>query len=99
MADPVLPPVSDVFVTVCKVAFKPLVNDNDLCPITNIAALQYGLQALLREDSSDYERANELWAMAQDRLVKEQSNLIGAGAEGNVQMDDSFDMEHFPVGV
>lgn len=94
-----LPAVSEIFVVVAKRAFVPLVNDNDQLLISNVGALKAGLQALLAEDASDEDRAEFYWAKAKRLLVTEEENLVGAGAEGAIQMDDSFEMERFPVGL
>lgn len=94
-----LAPVSEVFVTVCKKSFKPLVNENDELLICNWGALRTALDALLKEDASDYERAGQLWAEAKRLLTTEQDNMVGGGAQGSVQMEDSFEMEGFPVGL
>lgn len=94
-----LPPVSDVFVTVCKKSFTPLVNEKDELIIGNWGALRLGLQALLAEDASDFERAGQLWAAAKQLLVSEEENLVGAGAQGSIQSDDPYSMECFPVGL
>lgn len=99
MALTLLPPASEVFVTICKKAFVPVVNDNDQLIIGNWGALQLALQAMLAEDASDFDRAGILWAEAKRLLVTEEENLVGAGSQGNVQMDDSFEMERFPVGL
>lgn len=94
-----LPEVSEVFVTVCKRAYVPLVNENDELIIGNWGALRLALQALLAEDASDFERAGQLWVEAKRLLVTEEENLVGAGAQGTIQMDDSFEMERFPLGL
>lgn len=99
MAAVLLPPVSEVFVTVCKKAYVPLVNDNDPMLIENWGALRLALQALLAEDSSDFERAGQLWGEAKRLLVVEEDNLVGAGSQGSVQMDDAFCMSEFPYGL
>lgn len=96
---PLLPPLSTVFITICKKSYQPLVNENDELPISNWAALEAGLRALNKQDADDDVRAKALWADAKALLITEEENLIGAGAEGNIQMDDSFSMMDFPVGL
>lgn len=98
MAVALLPAVSEIFVVIAKKAYKPLVNENDALVIGNWAALRLGLDALLKEDASDYVRAGVLWAQAKAALISEEENLVGAGAQGAIQMDDSFEMECFPIG-
>jgi hypothetical protein len=99
MAGTLLPPTSPHFITICKKAYQPLVNENDELLIVNWGALRLGMDALLKEDASDYERAAQLWFMAQQKLTSELENQVSASAQGSVQMDDSFDMESFPVGI
>lgn len=94
-----LPDVSEIFVTVCKKSYTPLLNENDELLIGNWGALRLALDALLKEDASDYERANQLWAQAKQLLISEENNLVGAGAQGTVQVQDDFAMEEFPVGI
>jgi hypothetical protein len=96
---PLLPPVSQVFVTICKKAYQPLLNDNDQLLISNWGALRIGLDALNKEDSSDWVRADELWAKAKALLITEEENIVGASAQGSIQMDDAFDMECVPYGL
>lgn len=93
------PDVSEIFVVVAKKAYKPLVNENDELLIGNWGALRLALDALLKEDASDTERANQLWAQAKQLLISEENNLVGAGAQGVVQMQDDFEIEAFPVGI
>lgn len=92
-------PANTAFNTVCKLAFVPLAREEDESPIWNIGALRIGLEALAKEDASDHARARELWAEAKLLLVAEIENEVGASAQGSVQMDDSFEMECFPVGL
>lgn len=99
MALGIVPPVSTVFVTICKKAYKPVYDDNDILLISNDGALRQGLEALLKEDSSDKERADQYWADAIRILQSEEKNLIGASAEGTAQVDDSFNMHAVGVGL
>lgn len=94
-----LPPVSTVFDTLCKKAFKPAYDENDELIVGNIGALKDGLMALLKEDASDKGRANELWASAIQSVTSEAENSIGASAQGVIQMDDGFLMEAVPFGL
>lgn len=99
MAVATLPPVNSAFNTTCKLAFMPLFRDEDESPIFNMAALQLGLEAKLREDAGDFGRARELWAEAARLLITEAENEIGASASGSVQMDDSFEMDKLAYGL
>lgn len=94
-----LPDVSTLFVTVCKKAYKPLRAENDELLISNWGALRLALDALNKEDASDFTRADQLWAQAKKLLIAEEENEVGAGAQGPVPVEDSFAMECFPVGL
>lgn len=94
-----LPPVSNAFVVIVKKAYVPAVNEDDQLLIGNWGALRLALQALLAEDASDFERAGQLWVEAKRLLVTEEENLVGAGAQGVISVDDSFYMEGFPIGI
>lgn len=94
-----LPATSDIFVTICKKAYVPLVNESDQLIIGNWGALKAALQALLAEDANDEDRAEFYWAKAKRLLVTEEDNLVGAGAQGSIQCSDDFCMEGFPVGL
>ena len=99
MAGTLLPSTSPHFITICKRAYQPLVNENDELLIQNWGALRLAMDALLKEDASDYERAQQVWFLAIQKLTSELENQVGASAQGSVQMDDSFEMEAFPIGV
>lgn len=92
-------PTSDAFITLCKKSFKPAFDENDELIVGNIGALKAGLMALLKEDASDTDRAGQYLAAAIQYVTSENENSIGASAQGVVQMDDSFLMEAFPVGL
>lgn len=89
------PPENIAFLTVCKKAYVPLVDDNDESPIMNIGALRLGLMARLKEDASDDARAEMLWGKATRLLQVEEANEVGAGAEGVVQVEDTYAMSEF----
>lgn len=82
---------STTFSTICKKAYVPLVVDEDELIIGNLGANRHGLEALLKEDASDYVRAQQLWELAKDLLIKESENDHG-GAESHVVVDDTFQM-------
>lgn len=97
---PVCPNTTDAipnraFLTTCKRAFKAMVNTSDESLIVNIGALRLGLDAILKEDASDFTRAGQLWGQAVRLLQTEESNEVGASAEGVIQMDDTFAMGEF----
>jgi hypothetical protein len=80
------------FLTICKRAYVPVANDYDEVIPGNLGALRFGLQALLSEDAKDGPRAREEWATAEALLTNEVSDDEGAGAQGSVQVDDTFGM-------
>jgi hypothetical protein len=94
-----LPDQNTTFITICKKAYKPLFDENDELLISNDGALRLGLEALLKEDASDNQRALELWAEAKQLLCREIENEIGAGAQGTIQMPDDFEMESVGCGL
>lgn len=83
-------PSSNQFLAICKVEYTPLANDNDECIPSNLGALKDGFQALLAEDSLDRTRAKDLWASAREKLIEEQIDDVGSGAQGSVQVRDDF---------
>lgn len=61
-----------------KRAFEPLVNNDDLIYISNLAAIKHGLLGLLAEDNADLERAQYHWAEAQKNMEMEMESSRGA---------------------
>lgn len=88
-----LPPLSTAFVVIAKKAYKPLYDENDELPISNLGALRLGFEALIKEDGSDFERASALWKEARELLIAEEENETSASALGKVQVEDDFAME------
>lgn len=99
MATTLLPPVSTKFICVVEMSFVPAADDNDELVISNIGALKMGLQALLREDAEDDDRAAQKWSAGIAELVQENEKNVGASATATIQFDDSFEMERIPVGL
>lgn len=62
----------------CKRAFKPLWDDEDVVYLTNIGALKHGLLGRLAEDNADLERADYHWQRAQLLLEEEMASSRGA---------------------
>lgn len=62
----------------CKRAFQPLVSDNDVLPVSNIAALKQGLLGRIAEDSADIERATYHWAQSTKAMEEEAASTMGA---------------------
>lgn len=94
-----LPPVSEVFVVVAKKAFQRVWNETDELLISNWGALRLALDALNKEDASDFVRSGQLWSQAKGFLVSEEENAVGAGAQGPLAMQDDFSMEQIPYGL
>ena len=69
-----------------KRAFEPLVNNDDLIYISNLAAIKHGLLGLLAEDNADLERAQYHWAEAQKNMELEMESARGS-AIPNIQFD------------
>lgn len=62
----------------CKRAFKPLIDDDDICYIANIGALKHGLLGRIAEDAADLERANYHWQLCTKLLDEEAASAMGA---------------------
>lgn len=80
------------FLAVLKVEYVPLTNDSQECIPGNIEALQYGLEALQKQDAQDYARMKECWKLAHEALAEESEDETGAGAIGSVMVNDDFGM-------
>jgi hypothetical protein len=80
------------FSCVCKKSFIPLTSDNDELPIDNLNALQDAIDALAKRDASDYTRQGQLLAQAKGWLNEESADETGPEAEGNIQVDDEYNM-------
>jgi hypothetical protein len=62
----------------CKRAFKPLIDDDDICYIANIGALKHGLLGRIAEDAADLERANYHWQLCTKLLDEEATSAMGS---------------------
>jgi hypothetical protein len=91
--------VPGYYVTICKLAFNAVTNDNDELVLGNIGAYKKGLQALLKEDNEDYQRANQLWADAKKILADEVGDDTGYGADDVVQLSDDFHVTPISWGL
>jgi hypothetical protein len=69
-----------------KRAFEPIVNDNDIVFISNLAAIKHGLLAVVAEDNADLERATYHWTEAQKNMEREMESARGS-AIPNIQFD------------
>ena len=54
-----------------KRAFTPLIDDNDIEFLGNLAAIKHALLATISEDNADYERSGFYWKKCNDLLEKE----------------------------
>jgi hypothetical protein len=62
----------------CKRAFKPLENDNDICYIANVGALKHGMLGRIAEDNADLERAEYHWQRCTKLLDEEAASAMGS---------------------
>ena len=62
----------------CKRAFQPIRNDDDIVYINNIGALKHGLLGRLMEDNADIERAEYHWNKCMLLLEEEAATSRGA---------------------
>jgi hypothetical protein len=69
-----------------KRAYEPLVNDNDIVYISNLAAIKHGLLAVVAEDNADLERAQYHWTEAQKNMEREMESARGS-AIPSIQFD------------
>jgi hypothetical protein len=70
----------------CKRAFRPLVNDEDITYVGNLNAIKNGFLATVAEDSNDIERAQMFWQSAFQLLEEEASSTRGA-AQPRLNLD------------
>ena len=62
----------------CKRAFQPIRNDNDIVYVNNIGALKHGLLGRLMEDNADIERAEYHWNKCMQLMEEEAATSRGA---------------------
>lgn len=62
----------------CKRAFKPITDGDDVVYVDNIGALKHGLLGRIAEDSADLERAEYHWQKCQQLLEDEANSSRGA---------------------
>lgn len=79
------------YLAVVKLAYVPLTDSDQEAVPGNIGAARFGLEALQKEDAAD-PRAATLWKQAEDELATESNNDTGAGASGNINIPDDYDM-------
>ena len=97
----------DQYVAICKRAWIPVSAPTDEVIPGNLGALTYALKALAKEDAEDYARANALWngdkrtktIGAMQLLAQEVEDDTGAGSEGVIQFDDTFNIGAISYGV
>lgn len=80
------------YLAAIKQDYIPLTSEDQEVIPSNIGALKFGLMALLKEDSQDFERANQLWQMGQNLLALQEDDDTGAGAEGKVIIEDDLNL-------
>lgn len=64
----------------CKRAFRPLVNEDDVTYAGNINAIKNGLLATIAEDGNDVERAAAFWNTCFQLMEEEASSTRGAAS-------------------
>lgn len=70
----------------CKRAFIPLRNDNDISYVSNIGAIKQGLLGCLMEDNADVERAQYHWNQCM-LLMEEEANSSRGAAIPRLNID------------
>jgi hypothetical protein len=80
------------YIAVVKKEWLPIVDDNQVLPISNLGAIRNGLEALQCEDAKDRVRAKQLWQDGKELLSDEAFDDEGAGAIATVQIDDFLDV-------
>ncbi len=86
------------YLAVLKRGYVPVSASDDEVYPGNLAALEKGLEARKAERSQDLTRAGELWAEAKELLVEESENETGPGAQGSVEVEDTFCIEGMSRG-
>lgn len=93
------PPTGYSYIGIAKLAYAPVTRDADEVIPGNIAALKYGLDALVSEDARDYATATGLWEQSRAVLAEQVENETGAGAEGMVEIADDLEMCRVGTGL
>ena len=70
----------------CKRAFQPLRNDNEMVHVGNIGAIKQGLLGRLMEDNADIERAQYHWSQCM-LLMEEEANSSRGAAIPRLNID------------
>ena len=70
----------------CKRAFQPLYNDNQIVHVGNIGAIKQGLLGRLMEDNADIERAQYHWGQCM-LLMEEEANSSRGAAIPRLNID------------
>ena len=70
----------------CKRAFIPLRNDNDISYVSNIGAIKQGLLGRLMEDNADIERSQYHWSQCM-LLMEEEANSSRGAAIPRLNID------------
>lgn len=79
------------YACIVKLGYIPVTASGDQVVPNNTGALRFGLQAILKEDSEDFERSRELWAMARERLIA-QTDSESEGTTDRIEIEDDFEM-------
>ncbi len=79
------------YLAVVKMAYIPLTSGDQECVPGNLGSIRFGLEALQLEDAKD-SRSAQFWIDSERELAIESNNDTGAGAQGNITVEDSHDM-------
>lgn len=90
---------SYTYVVIAKIDYVALTAGSDTVTPNNIEALAAGLQALNAQDADDRGRSRELWKEAEALLATQAENLIGAGAEGAIEIADDLCLAAIGIGL
>jgi hypothetical protein len=77
---------STVVHVLCKRAFQPVREDNDIVHVGNIGAIKQGLLGRLMEDNGDIERAQYHWSQCM-LLMEEEANSSRGAAVPRLNID------------
>lgn len=80
------------FLAICKREWVQISNANDPVIPGNLGALRFALEALLKEDSQDFTKAEQWWGKAFQLLANEAEDDTGPNAFTPVQVADSYMM-------
>lgn len=87
------------YLAVIKQDYAPLTSEDQEVVPSNVGALKFGLMALLKEDSQDFERSNQLWQLGKNLLALEEDDDTGVGAIGKIDISDDLQLGTLGQGL